>query len=425
MFARVGIVIALIFVFLIVMSTLAIGIVAPMGGLIAGYGGSQGGGGQIVDIARAILNGEPVDGWDGGKVPYSWGGGQQLPEPGPSYGIQHGSNVFGVDCAGFTRWVYSLAFGQDVFVPPNTSTTGQVRLTERVNQAEAKPGDLVFFGSSEASVYHVAIYTGEGTVIEAPTPGRYIEENGLVGRDVLGYYHHPLADTLAQNDIDVIPNIPNNAYSVRVGRVLAEINPALAGKQGQIVKVSQQDLLRMAQKIAIEENMYVPIIVRQIFRESGFNPYADYVTKDERRGGGWANPDENGNDPYLGLTQQSVNWGENEANIKVNDRILDVEDAVRAMCVGMRRYLEQQMGQDGVHNNVEIAFRRALAMYNWGPAHFPPLHISDAPYRGDWLTCHWNSSPSCAPEETKKYVGYIMYDDEYKFMPQSVPSNRV
>ena len=43
--------------------------------------------------------------------------------------------------------------------------------------AELQPGDLVFWGDgSPSSIYHVAIYTGNGMMIHAPRPGRSVEE---------------------------------------------------------------------------------------------------------------------------------------------------------------------------------------------------------------------------------------------------------
>jgi cell wall-associated NlpC family hydrolase len=79
----------------------------------------------IVQYATNIMKGQPEPGWSGGRVPYSWGGGHGG-TPGPSAGTcakdsgysgpkpcQAGSTV-GVDCSGFARWVYSLAYGSDV-----------------------------------------------------------------------------------------------------------------------------------------------------------------------------------------------------------------------------------------------------------------------------------------------------------------------
>jgi hypothetical protein len=198
-----------------------------------------------------------------------------------------------------------------------------------------------------------------------------------------------------------IPDVPNDSHAVRIGPVLARINPSLANRQGSIANVSRQDLIKMTEAIALEEGMPPALMIRQIYKESTFNPYADGV------------PPPAG-DPYLGIAQQSATWAQSEAGITIGNRITDVEASVRAMCRGMKRYVDSQMPH--ANNNSELAFQRALAMYNWGPAHFPPLHMASAPYREDWLTCSRSSSASCAPEETKKYIGFIMYNDENKFM---------
>jgi cell wall-associated NlpC family hydrolase len=41
-----------------------------------------------------------------------------------------------------------------------------------VSQADAQPGDLVFYYSD---ISHVGIYIGNGNVIDAPRPGKTVE----------------------------------------------------------------------------------------------------------------------------------------------------------------------------------------------------------------------------------------------------------
>lgn len=194
-----------------------------------------------------------------------------------------------------------------------------------------------------------------------------------------------------------MPDISNESHGVRVGPVLTRVNPSLAGKQGQVAQVSRQDMAHMAEIIAMEEGVPPSLLVRQIYRESGFNPFA-------------VSPSGN----HFGLTQQSLTWAQSNAGMTVGNLRTDVEDAVRAMARGMQRHVTSQMQY--TNNDPQVAYQRALAMYNWGPAHFPPSHMTSAPYRDDWLTCSHSSSSSCAPAETKKYIGFIMYNDENKFM---------
>ena len=159
---------------------------------------TSGGNARIVSTARAIENGQAVSGWSGGSVPYSWGGGHGS-RPGPTLGTCVGytgsihpcpaNHTVGVDCSGFTRWVYSIAFGSDVLGGGNTDS--QISLLHRVSASNAQPGDLVFFGSSTTNTHHVGIYIGNGQMINALKTGTYVQTTSLsVFSDLVGYYHY-------------------------------------------------------------------------------------------------------------------------------------------------------------------------------------------------------------------------------------------
>jgi len=47
-----------------------------------------------------------------------------------------------------------------------------------IAQSSLRRGDLVFWGSSSSpsSIYHVALYTGNGMIVQAPRTGRDVEE---------------------------------------------------------------------------------------------------------------------------------------------------------------------------------------------------------------------------------------------------------
>jgi cell wall-associated NlpC family hydrolase len=47
----------------------------------------------------------------------------------------------------------------------------QARYGVRVSRAQARPGDLIFFLSAGGGVHHVAIYTGNNMMWEAPNGG--------------------------------------------------------------------------------------------------------------------------------------------------------------------------------------------------------------------------------------------------------------
>lgn len=56
--------------------------------------------------------------------------------------------------------------------------------------AEARPGDLVFFGDDSS---HAGLLTGDGTMIHAPRPGAYIREEPvhLAGEPVVHHVVRP------------------------------------------------------------------------------------------------------------------------------------------------------------------------------------------------------------------------------------------
>lgn len=70
----------------------------------------------------------------------------------------------GFDCSGFTQYVYKKAGVKKL---PRTSSA-QKSAGKRVSRAKAQPGDLVW------SPGHVAIYAGNGKIIDAPRPGKKI-----------------------------------------------------------------------------------------------------------------------------------------------------------------------------------------------------------------------------------------------------------
>ena len=70
-----------------------------------------------------------------------------------------GTTTAGFDCSGFTMYAFAAA---GVSLPRVASA--QYAATSRVSQAEAQPGDLVFFNQS-GSIDHVGIYIGNGQFI--------------------------------------------------------------------------------------------------------------------------------------------------------------------------------------------------------------------------------------------------------------------
>jgi cell wall-associated NlpC family hydrolase len=81
-------------------------------------------------------------------VPYVWGGNQ------PSSGF---------DCSGLTQFVYAQL---GVWLPHYAAA--QFLAYPRLDPSQLAPGDLVFFEPKADGPGHVAIYAGNGTIIEAP-----------------------------------------------------------------------------------------------------------------------------------------------------------------------------------------------------------------------------------------------------------------
>lgn len=69
------------------------------------------------------------------------------------------------DCSGLTMWCYRKA---GIKLTHFTGT--QYAQLKHRPLSEAEPGDLVFFGTL-GNIYHVALYIGNSTIIEAPTYG--------------------------------------------------------------------------------------------------------------------------------------------------------------------------------------------------------------------------------------------------------------
>lgn len=72
-----------------------------------------------------------------------------------------------VDCSGFVQAVFRQ-FGISL---PRTSAEQCAAIPKRVSEIEMLPGDLIFYGSA-GRVNHVAIYTGENSIVHATNSSR-------------------------------------------------------------------------------------------------------------------------------------------------------------------------------------------------------------------------------------------------------------
>jgi cell wall-associated NlpC family hydrolase len=78
--------------------------------------------------------------------------------------VYGGGSPSGFDCSGFTQYVYSN-FG----IRLNRTAADQATQGERVNKADLRPGDLIFFDTNGGHDYinHAAMYIGGGNFIHA------------------------------------------------------------------------------------------------------------------------------------------------------------------------------------------------------------------------------------------------------------------
>ena len=100
-------------------------------------------------------------------VPYKWGG----------------SNAdTGFDCSGFVVSVYQQSIG--LLLPRKAEQ--QAAATEKIDQTDLQPGDLVFFNTMRRAFSHVGIYVGNGKFIHAPKAGAEIRMESMGG----SYWQH-------------------------------------------------------------------------------------------------------------------------------------------------------------------------------------------------------------------------------------------
>ncbi|CAL9315981.1 C40 family peptidase [Streptomyces sp. SudanB25_2051] len=118
-------------------------------------------------------------------VPYSWGGGSIH---GPTYGQDypgggpgaHDSQVKGFDCSHLVQ--YAAWQGAGILLPEGSWNQARfsgatARFTRDQGLAPLQPGDLLLWGSDPGnlgSVHHIAIYLGNGKMVEARESGTLV-----------------------------------------------------------------------------------------------------------------------------------------------------------------------------------------------------------------------------------------------------------
>ncbi|MEU2271971.1 bifunctional lytic transglycosylase/C40 family peptidase [Streptomyces olindensis] len=123
--------------------------------------------------------------------PYSWGGGNTN---GPSKGTccspkgRSGASITGFDCSGLTLYAYAKAG----ITLPRTAAQ-QYAASEPIKRDQAKPGDLVFYGTSASGIHHVGIYVGGGYMLDAPRPGTQVRFSPLESMSDLFGFARPVS----------------------------------------------------------------------------------------------------------------------------------------------------------------------------------------------------------------------------------------
>ena len=111
-------------------------------------------------IEKAISAAESKKG-----TPYRWGG------TGPN----------GFDCSGLVQWSYKQA---GVSLP--RVAHDQVKAGTRISYSEARRGDLLYWTRNGKPAHHVAIYLGDGRMIDAPRTGDHVRERAVTRQNLAG-----------------------------------------------------------------------------------------------------------------------------------------------------------------------------------------------------------------------------------------------
>jgi gamma-D-glutamyl-L-lysine dipeptidyl-peptidase len=83
-------------------------------------------------------------------LPYTWGG----------------ASSFGYDCSGFMQM---LCRRRGLHLPRDAQPQAEWSGVTPVKREDVKPGDLLYFGSSEKHITHTGMYIGDGKFIDATT----------------------------------------------------------------------------------------------------------------------------------------------------------------------------------------------------------------------------------------------------------------
>ena len=130
--------------------------------------GSSNGGWTAAKGRAAVARAERYIG-----MPYSFAAGNYN---GPTYGVCSYSNachVFGFDCSGLAMYAWA---GSGVYMDHYAASQYVNAGSVHPSVDQLQPGDLTFWSTGGASgIHHVAIYIGNGEVVEAPHTGDVVK----------------------------------------------------------------------------------------------------------------------------------------------------------------------------------------------------------------------------------------------------------
>jgi cell wall-associated NlpC family hydrolase len=120
-------------------------------------------------------------------LPYVWGGGGTNGASGSASAPPSQVGQPGFDCSGLVEYAFARAGVTLPRVAQDQFDYVQAHSTLTTVVAQLQPGDLVFFSDNEQGVNHVAIYLGDGNIIQAPQTGQDVSYATLSGDIGLGF----------------------------------------------------------------------------------------------------------------------------------------------------------------------------------------------------------------------------------------------
>jgi peptidoglycan DL-endopeptidase CwlO len=90
-----------------------------------------------------------------------------------------GESLSGMDCSGLVDWVYKQA---GIDLNGNRTANQMMRGGQRISMSEVQPGDLVGYKTGGSKYTHIAIYAGNGRVIDASNNRDTVVERDMWGK---------------------------------------------------------------------------------------------------------------------------------------------------------------------------------------------------------------------------------------------------